>query len=288
MTLTRVRLGISTCPNDTYAFAGLLLGAVETEGLSFETTLLDIAELNRRALASGDDALDVAKVSFHAALSMTERRVVLPVGSALGFGVGPLLLAAQAGRAARLAQGAASGARVLCPGPDTTATMLYRLFYPDGPEPEHVVFSEIMPALKAGEADFGVCIHEGRFTYADEGLHCVQDLGKRWETTTDSPLPLGGLVADRALGNETLGRISRAVSRSLAFSDAHPAQALQVMREHAQELDDDVIWQHVELYVNAQTRDLGTPGRRALSTLFRTAAEAGVVPSTAHPLEVHG
>lgn len=277
-----VRLAISTCPNDTYAFAGILTGAVESEGLSFEVELLDIAELNRR-LFEGD--FDVAKVSFHAALFLSEHTLVLPVGAALGFGVGPLLLSARPGERPDRFDGGRP-ARVLCPGRHTTATMLYRLFYPEAPAAEQVVFSDIMPALCEGRADFGVCIHEGRFTYADQGLACVEDLGERWERTTGSPLPLGGIVGRRRLGADTLSRVSRTIARSIAYADAHRDAALSVMRAHAQELSDDVIWSHVSLYVNDMTRDLGPAGRSALLTLHRIASEARVVGPEARPLTV--
>jgi 1,4-dihydroxy-6-naphthoate synthase len=147
-----IRLGISTCPNDTFAFHGLLTRAVDWQGLTFEVELLDIQQLNDRLLA-GD--FDVAKTSFHAALSLADDYVVLPSGSALGFGVGPLLLSAQAG-------GVPTGPEqlTLCPGRHTTAALLFELFHPRTTRVEHVVFSEIMPALEAGRADFGVCIHE--------------------------------------------------------------------------------------------------------------------------------
>ena len=282
-----IHLGISTCPNDTYAFAGILLGAVDTEGLAFEIELLDIAELNQRVCV-GD--FDVAKVSFSAALGLTDEAVVLPVGAALGYGVGPLLLAARPGVAPdRFDGGSERGAppRVLCPGPSTTATMLYRMFYPQGPEPQHVVFSEIMPALAERRADFGVCIHEGRFTWESQGLHRVEDLGERWERTTGCPLPLGGIVARRRLG-DVLDPVVRAIARSLAFADGHRAQALAVMKTHAQEMADSVIWGHVELYVNQGTRNLGPDGEAALKTLHRIAHSSGFLRQDAPPLTVWG
>ena len=149
----RIRLGISTCPNDTFAFHGLLTRAVDWRGLDFQIELLDVETLNERLLA-GD--FDVCKASFHAALLAADRVVVLPSGSALGFGVGPLLLAAQPGTRPTHA-----GQLTLCPGRHTTAALLFDLFYPRSTRVEQVVFSEIMPRLQARTADFGVCIHEG-------------------------------------------------------------------------------------------------------------------------------
>ncbi len=264
-----LRIGISTCPNDTFTFSGLLSGAVRAEGLELAFELLDIEELNERMLAG---QLDVAKISFAAALELSAECVVLPTGSALGFGVGPLLLARQPGLdPASLAP----GARVLCPGAHTTASLLFNAFHPGLGQVEQVVFSEIMPALERGEADLGVCIHEGRFTWAERGLGCVEDLGSRWEAKTGAPLPLGGLVARRALGPALLRRIQAAVRASLDYARADPERALPCMRRYAQELADPVIQAHVELYVNDWTTDLGPEGKAALDALWRHAPARG-------------
>jgi 1,4-dihydroxy-6-naphthoate synthase len=179
MSARSIRLGISTCPNDTFAFHGLMHRLVDWRGLDFQIELLDIQQLNDRLLA-GD--FDVAKASFHAALRLAERCVVLPSGSALGFGVGPLLLAARPGEVP-----CDRGQVTLCPGEHTTAALLFQLFYANTATVRHVVFSEIMPALQQGRADFGVCIHEGRFTWQQQGLSLVEDLGTRWEQETGCP-----------------------------------------------------------------------------------------------------
>lgn len=277
--MTRVHLGISTCPNDTFAFHALMAGRVDPRGLDFRVELADVEELNRR-LAAGE--FDVAKGSFHAALKLAGELGVLPSGSALGFGNGPLLLA----RAAGTRPG--PGSRVLAPGANTTASLLYRLFHPDGAEPEQVVFSEILPALERGAADFGVCIHEGRFTYAEHGLALVEDLGERWEAATGAPLPLGGIFARRSLPLDLLRAVAETIADSLEYAYAHPEETLPTMRAHAVELDDAVIRAHVELYVNDWTRELGPEGRRALAELSRRAAAAGVLPRDVPTLQVVG
>ncbi len=269
MTCT-IRLGISPCPNDTFAFHGLLTRAVDWRGLDFDVQLLDIEELNA-GLFRGD--FDVGKVSFHAALSAADKVVVLPSGSALGFGVGPLLLAAAAGTTPRNQQ-----QLTLLPGRHTTAALLFRLFHPDTTRVEQVVFSEIMPRLEAGTADFGVCIHEGRFTWKDRGLALVEDLGSRWEAATSAPLPLGGIVASRRLPVDVIATVQRVIRDSLELARGNPAAALPTMRAHAQELDDRVLEQHVELYVNEWTLDLGSVGRKALDELSRRAAAVGLAP----------
>jgi 1,4-dihydroxy-6-naphthoate synthase len=275
--MKRLRVGISPCPNDTFAFHGLLERAVPTDGLELEFELADVEELNRR-LARGD--LDAAKCSFHAALHLAETAVVLPAGSALGFGVGPVVLARDPGRVL------APGARVLCPGEWTTAHLLFRAFHPEAERIEHVVFSEIPARLERGEADFGVCIHEARFTYAARGLSLVEDLGATWEGRTGSPLPLGGILARRELGRDALARLARAIRRSIRHGREHRDEALRTMRRHARETEDDVLWKHVELYVNDATSDLGPAGRRALGELERLARGAGLLPAGAAPLEV--
>lgn len=275
---TTVRLGISTCPNDTFAFAGLLEGRVDTGGLRFEIELLDIQQLNDRLFA-GDFA--AAKTSFHAALLLGEQTVVLPSGSALGFGVGPLLLASRP-----KTRPESMDQRTLLPGRHTTAALLYQLFYGGCTRSDHVVFSEIMPQLKTGQADFGVCIHEGRFTWQQEGLSLVEDLGTRWEQTTGSPLPLGGLVARRSLPSATIHSIQDVVRRSLEMALEDPDSALPQMRRYAQEFDDRVLMQHVELYVNDWTVDLGEEGRRALAALSQQAKRCGVIPADGQDLVV--
>lgn len=275
--MSRIRLGISTCPNDTFAFHGILTRSVDVHGLEFDVKLMDVEELNR-GLAIG--AFDVAKASFATALRMTSEWIVLPSGSALGFGVGPVLLSATESVPAR--------PRVLLPGEGTTAAMLYSLLRNDGGDIRHVVFSEIMPALERDDADLGVCIHEGRFTYASRGLYLVEDLGEQWEHQTGAPLPLGGILARRDLGSDTLARVQSAVRASLEHALANRDESLSTMRLHAQELDDSVIWSHVDLYVNDWTLDLGDRGRAALDVMSKRARETGLVDADAPPLEIFG
>ncbi|HVS17285.1 MAG TPA: 1,4-dihydroxy-6-naphthoate synthase [Planctomycetota bacterium] len=266
---TRLRVGLSTCPNDTYAFCGLLEGEVRAEGLQLDFELADVQALNE-GLAAGH--FDVVKASFAAALDHARDWVVLPVGAALGFGVGPLVVGAPRARRAP--------PRVLCPGRDTTATLLWNFYGDPDAHVEQVVFSAILPAVARGEADLGVCIHEGRFTYRAHGLELVEDLGERWERDTGAPLPLGGILARSSLAPTVRAAFTRALAESLAFADAHPERALAVMRRHAREHDDAALWKHVELYVNAETRGLSQTGRRALAT-FAERAQGGAGPPLA-------
>lgn len=270
MSATPLKIGISTCPNDTYTFCGLLQGVIDDAPV-LDFTLEDIQALNDHAMA-GD--YDLAKVSFHTALKLAEDYRVLPVGAALGYGVGPLMLAAHDELAQRAPQ---AGDRVLCPGKWTTATLLYKLLVAEGPEPQQVVFSDIMPALERGEAEYGVVIHEGRFTYQQHGLALASDLGHLWETQMNQPLPLGGLVMRRSLGDDVVQRVVSAVRASMDYAHAHRDVATNVMKRYAQEFTDAVLWEHVNLYVNQTTYDLGVAGKSALEKLSVEARRVGLI-----------
>ncbi len=274
----KIRLGISTCPNDTFAFHALMHKKVDWRGLDFQVELLDIQQLNDRAFHGN---LDIAKVSFHAALLLADRFLVLPSGSALGFGVGPLLLSAN-----QNGQPTDSSQRTLCPGAHTTATLLFKLFYPTTTQLEQVVFSEIMPHLKNGKADFGVCIHEGRFTWQNEGLFLVEDLGARWESETHCPLPLGGIVGARALGPDLLQTVQAVVKDSVSYGILHREETLPTMRHYAQEFDDTVLMQHVDLYVNDWTVELGDVGNAALQELSDRSKQIGLIAHHAIALDI--
>ncbi len=270
----RLRLGISTCPNDTFAFHGLLSGASADRSLGLELELHDVQTLNEQ-FRSG--ALDAAKVSFAALLDLAQELWVLPVGAALGQGVGPVVLASARPDAADV---------VLAPGKFTTANLLWRMFHPREPTPTQVVFSQIMPALARGAARLGVCIHEGRFTYQNYGLELREDLGQVWESQTGLPLPLGGIAVRRSLGRERALALVRAIEASLALARAEPDAALATMRKHAQEHSDAVLLQHVELYVTPETERMSARGERALAELTARAVAAGSAPWRATPLEV--
>ncbi len=274
-----IQVAISTCPNDTFAFHAILENKVGRRGLAFDIALLDIQQLNAGLLAG---EFDIAKASFHAAAKLADRTVVLPSGSALGFGVGPLLLAADGQVTPE--NHPDSPTVTLCPGPDTTATMLFQMFHSGAMESgntrvDHCVFSDIMPALQQHRADFGVCIHEGRFTWQQQGLYLVEDLGQRWEQETDCPLPLGGILASRSLDDDTIGRFQAMLRESIEYANQHRDQTRTTMRKYAQEFDDEVLFQHVDLYVNEWTVDLGDVGARALHELARRAKDCGLIQS---------
>jgi len=284
---TKIHIGISTCPNDTFAFHALLNQKIDTGDLQFEFELMDVEELNLRLL-NGD--FDVAKASFHAAILLADDLAVLSSGSALGFGVGPLLLSAKPNSKPSDPfydqEGSVRSPVIACPGKHTTATLLYRLFQPDSGEIRQMIFSDIMPKLKEQEADFGVCIHEGRFTYRDEGLDCVVDLGRWWEEKTEKPLPLGGILVRKSLGKDTMRAVQKCVKASVQYGLDHPAETLPTMKRHAQEFSDDVLFQHVRTYVNDWTLSLGQLGKEALKVLADLAFNSGITSATQNRVEL--
>ena len=269
----RLSLGFSPCPNDTFIFDALVHGAVEAGGLEFDVRMDDVETLNAR-VARGE--LDVSKVSYGAMPFMLDDYVLLRSGGALGRGCGPLVVAREDRDLAAV--------RIAIPGRLTTANLLLRLWNPELPEGIPLPYNEIMPAVERGEVDAGLIIHESRFTYAQHGLVRVVDLGEWWETDTGLPIPLGGIIARRALGAETIAQVERAIRDSTEYAFRHPDASRDYVRRHAQELDDAVTRQHIDLYVNRFSVDVGPEGERAVRTLFDRAQQAGVAQPPAAPL----
>jgi 1,4-dihydroxy-6-naphthoate synthase len=275
----KLRLGFSTCPNDTFAFHAILERRIDLRGLEFEAELLDVQQLNDGLFAG---RYDFSKASFYAALLLARDYGVLRAGAALGFGVGPLIVAARPGARPETA------ARVLCPGETTTATLLYRSLHPGQGEIHHAVFSDIGEALRRGDADVGVLIHEGRLTYQRDGLILIEDLGASFERLAHAPVPLGGILGRLSLPADVVERFTAVLRDSIAYAWANKDDVLQTIRRHAQELGEDVIWPYVDLYVTGHTVDLGSDGEAALRTLERTAVQAGALPHGTPPLRVLG
>lgn len=279
----QISLGFSPCPNDTFIFDALVHGRIDTEGLTFDVRLGDVEELNHRAFAG---ELDVTKLSYHAFGYLTEQYALLRAGSALGRGVGPLLVTADAalaeelvnkGAGARVQTEWASG-KVAIPGKMTTANYLLGLAFPAIAQKEAILFSEIEAAVLSGDYAAGLLIHENRFTYRDRGLHKIADLGEFWEGTTGLPIPLGGIVVNRNLAPEVRQTIDRVLARSVAYAFAHPAASYDYVAKHAQEMNPEVRKKHIDLYVNDFSRDLGPEGRRAVTAFLRQGRERGVIP----------
>lgn len=271
MTLT---LGFSPCPNDCFMFDAIVHRRIDLEGLEFSIVMADVEALNRRAFA-GD--IDVTKLSYHAYAHCAAGFALLEAGSALGRGCGPLLISA---RAIPPEEVAAGGLSIAIPGRYTTANFLLSLAFPSATTRTELVFSEIEAAVIDGRFDAGLIIHENRFTYQDKGLRKIIDLGDFWEQTTGTPIPLGGIVVSRALPSAVQQAMNRVMRRSVEYAFAHPEASQPFVRAHAQEMSDAVMRQHIELYVNEFSVDLGADGRRAVEVLFERAAAVGVVPPT--------
>lgn len=261
-------LGFSPCPNDTFIFHALVHGIVRADGLDFSPRLEDVETLNRLA---AEAALDVTKISYGAIPHLVRDYVLLRSGGALGRGCGPLVVAREPIDPAELAT-----QRIAIPGRHTTANLLLRLYAP-GAMGEERIYSDIMPAVARGEVDAGLIIHESRFTYTDHGLVKVVDLGEWWEQETGLPIPLGGILARRDLGEATIRAIDDALRRSVEHAFAHPEASRAYVRAHAQEMDDSVTRQHIDLYVNHFSVDLGAEGERAIRELFARARRAGII-----------
>ncbi|OGQ99935.1 MAG: 1,4-dihydroxy-6-naphthoate synthase [Deltaproteobacteria bacterium RIFOXYD12_FULL_55_16] len=267
----RLTLGFSPCPNDTFIFYALVHGQTGGESLGFaEAALADVETLNEWALAG---RLEVSKLSFHALGKVLDRYVLLMAGSALGRGCGPLLVAREQITAAALPR-----LTIAIPGRYTTAALLLRMYSPVALTTRVMRFDEIMPAIVAGEVDAGVIIHESRFTFQKHGLLLLQDLGAWWEQETGFPLPLGGIVAKRSLGKEKIQAIDRCIRASVSAAFASPEAGLSYIRRQAQELDDKVLRDHIGLYVNSFSLDLGEEGVAAVREFLRRGRAAGVFP----------
>ena len=265
-------LGFSPCPNDCFMFDAIVNERIDLEGLEFSTRLADVEALNQAAFA-GD--ADVTKLSYHAYAFCIGDYVLLDAGSALGRNCGPLLISK---RAISKDDVAAGRLRIAIPGKYTTANFLLGLAFPRAQDKTALVFSEIEPALLQDRFDAGLIIHENRFTYAAKGLKKIIDLGEFWEEETGAPIPLGGIVIKRSLPDDVKQRVNSVVRRSVEYAFAHRAASLDYVRAHAQEMSEDVMYKHIDLYVNEYSVDLGAEGRRAVEVLFEKAAATGIIP----------
>lgn len=269
----KLSLGFSPCPNDTFIFDALIHHKIDTEGLDFEVFFDDVETLNQKALKG---VLDITKLSFHAFAYVCERYALLDSGSALGFGVGPLLICEDKNLAEK---GTLLDERykVGIPGKYTTANFLLGIAFPHLTNKQEMVFSEIEPALMNNKIDLGLIIHENRFTYADKGLHKIVDLGNYWEQETGCAIPLGGIVINRGLDQQTKEKVNRLIKKSVEFAFANPKSGIEFIRQHAQEMSEEVMYKHIDLYVNQYSIELGKEGRKAVDVLFKLAQERGLI-----------
>ena len=269
----KLTLGFSPCPNDTFIFDALIHNKTDTEGLSFEVFFDDVETLNQKAMKG---QLDVTKLSFHAMAYVLEQYALLDAGSALGFGVGPLLICKNK-ELLDLAELPAD-LKIGIPGKYTTANFLLGIAYPQLTNKQVLVFSEIEDALLNDKIDAGLIIHENRFTYGDKGLHKIVDLGNFWEGLTNCAIPLGGIVVNRNLDWEIQDKVNRVLRKSVEYAFANPKSGIDFIRQHSQEMDESVMYKHIELYVNQYSVNLGKEGRKAIDTMFALAQSKNVIP----------
>ncbi len=269
-------LGYSPCPNDTFLFYALAHGIVPLPCLQRPPLLTDVETLNGLVRKG---RLAISKISCHALGHVRRDYALLASGAALGRGCGPLLVARR-----DLDPAALSSGRIAIPGSLTTANLLLRLWQPDCRNLLVLPFERILPAICTGQVDAGLIIHEARFTYAQQGLIELVDLGSWWQALTGLPLPLGAIVAQRQLGHTQVSAIETAIAASVLYAQTNPGEPAAYIHQHAQELAAGAIEQHIALYVNDFTQDLGTEGLAAVEELLGRAAQAGLIPPQEGPL----
>lgn len=260
------KIGFSPCPNDTFIFDALVNRKIDTEGIEFEPLLEDVQTLNEWAISK---KLEVSKISYGALPLVLKDYLVLNSGGALGAGVGPLLIAKKQNENIL---SSIEKITVAIPGINTTAHMLFSYAFPSAINKVFLVFNEIENAVLTGKADAGVIIHENRFTYADKGLIKLMDLGDFWEKKTQFPIPLGGIIVKKDLGKEVQQKLDRLIRKSIEYSfDNYPVIS-SFVSEHSQEMSEEVMRKHINLYVNNFSLDLGEKGKAAIDKLLKVYA----------------
>ncbi len=259
-------------------FGAIAGDMIDPAGIRFRPALEDVEALNRKAVQG---VYDVTKMSVSAYAFAADTYVMLGSGHALGYGCGPLLVARQHQDMKSIAK-----LRIAIPGRHTTANLLMGTFFPEAGHKTEMLFSDIEDAVLSGAFDAGVLIHESRFTYADRGLHKLADLGRLWEERTGMPVPLGCIAAKRSLGPELIRRIDNALHDSIRYAMDHPDDLMPYVREHAAELDDTVIRQHIGLYVNDHSLALDTGARRAITGLLAHGHAQGLLPDATPFIEI--
>lgn len=261
-------IGYSTCPNDTFIFDALINGKIDNKGLSFAPVLADVEELNARAL---EGELDITKLSYHAYGHAAKHYKILDSGSALGWGNGPLVVSRK-----KIYPDEVQDTRIAIPGELTTANLLMGIAFPKAKNKKPFLFSDIEELVLSDEADVGVLIHENRFTYSDRGLRLITDLGEFWENRTGMPIPLGGIAVNRRIPRKIQLLIQELVRSSLQFARSNPGSAIGYMKKFAQDMRDDIMLKHVDLFVNEYSMSLGEEGRNAVDKLLEMGSSSGL------------
>ena len=275
--MTKLSIGFSPCPNDTFIFDALIHGKIDTDGLEFEVHMADVEELNQMAL-SGE--LDITKLSYEAFLHILEEYIMMDSGSALGNNCGPLLIK-NAG-----AENPNINDLIAIPGKYTTANFLLNYAFPELQNKKELLFSDIESAIKNMKVSAGLIIHENRFTYADRGFEKVKDLGEHWEQNTGMPIPLGGIAIKRNLDKSLQEKVQRLIRKSLDFAFENPAESLGFVKQNAQEMNAEVMQKHINLYVNDYSLSLGKKGKAAIQYMYAFSVEKKLINSSEKDLFV--
>ena len=273
---SKITLGFSPCPNDTFIFDAMVHQKIDTYGLQFDYVFGDVEELNRMATQS---KLDVTKLSFNAFFAVADNYCLLNSGAALGKNNGPILISKKS-----YSEDAIPDLKIAIPGVKTTANLLLSVACPMATNKIEMLFSDIESAVINSNVDAGLIIHENRFTYAKKGLNKIIDLGEYWEKLTSSPVPLGGIAVKRKLSRNLQLKIDKILKNSVRYAFNHPQESLEFIKAHSQEMDEEVMYKHIDLYVNNFTLELGTDGKKAIETLYRRASELGLVKKINHNL----
>ncbi|MFA6152095.1 MAG: 1,4-dihydroxy-6-naphthoate synthase [Chitinophagaceae bacterium] len=265
----KLTLGFSPCPNDTFIFDAMVNGLIDTKGLTFDYVMEDVETLNQMAM---EGKLDITKLSYGTYLNLAKPYALLHSGSALGKGVGPLLVSKKPIKFENIDQ-----CTIAIPGAKTTANLLLSMAAPSAKNKTELIFSEIEAAVLGDKFDAGLIIHEGRFTYADKGLHKIIDLGDWWENTMNAAIPLGGIVMKRSFDKGIIVQVDELIKESVLRSWKTYPELSDFVKNNAQEMDESVMRQHIQLYVNEFTTELGETGIHSIETLFTKAKAAGLV-----------
>ena len=269
MQKTTLSLGFSTCPNDTFIFEALVNNRFEVEGLELTTYLTDVEELNQKAFTA---TYDITKLSTFAYSQLSDQYQILDSGSALGTNNGPLLISNKKINIYQIEK-----YNIAIPGKNTTANFLLTALYPQIQNKTEMLFSDIEDAIVNGDVDAGVIIHESRFTYQQKGLQKVIDLGQRWERRTGLPVPLGCIAIKRNLPDEIKIKVNNAIKKSIEVAFANPEQALSYCKQYANTMTNEIMLQHIVLYVNKYSLSLGDEGKEAINTLYEFAQNMGMI-----------
>ena len=265
----KLSLGFSTCPNDTFIFDAIVNKKIDLQVFDFDIVMADVEQLNKMTI---NQELDIAKISYHTYCYVANNYKILNSGSALGFGNGPLLVSKR-----KIYPDEVPYLKIAIPGVHTTAFLLLRILFNNLHQTKEYLFSEIEKALLDNEVDAGLIIHETRFTYQSRGLKKIADLGQMWEQRSNLPIPLGGIVIKREFDNNIQTKFDRILYNSIQKAIQKPNETYNFVKQHAQEMDTDIMQQHINLYVNEYSQKLNQQGKDAILYLLKEAQKIGSI-----------